>query len=153
MAEDLYERDFYTWTLRQAEALRAGDIDRLDRDNLAEEIETLGRSEAAALKSAYRLIAMHFLKIMFQPARRTASWDVTVQRERLNVEDILDDNSGLKRRREALFARAYALARKEAAIETALPLNQFPKEPPFAVDAVESSDFWPDGSPAADGGA
>jgi hypothetical protein len=56
-------------------------------------------------------------------------------------------------RREALFARGYALAWKEAAIETALPLDHFPKAPPFTVDALESADFWPEGLPTGDGGA
>jgi len=71
-------------------------MDHLDRDNLADEIETLGRLEVSPLKSAYRLVALHLWKTRPQPARRTASWDVSVRRERINVEDSLDDNPGLK---------------------------------------------------------
>ena len=38
-----YERDFYSWSLEQARHLRDGRFGALDRDNLAEEIESLGR--------------------------------------------------------------------------------------------------------------
>ncbi len=50
MTEDLYETDFYTWTQRLAEHLREGRFDLADVENLVEEIETLGRSEASALR-------------------------------------------------------------------------------------------------------
>ncbi len=35
-----YERDFYSWLMEQARHLREGRFDALDRDNLAEEIES-----------------------------------------------------------------------------------------------------------------
>ena len=40
-----YEADFYAWAQEQGVLLRTGRLDALDRENLAEEIETLGRSE------------------------------------------------------------------------------------------------------------
>jgi hypothetical protein len=42
-----YDTDFYQWTQAQATALRAKDVAALDLDNLAEEIESLGRMTAA----------------------------------------------------------------------------------------------------------
>jgi hypothetical protein len=47
MAE--YDRDFYAWTVAQAEALRAKDWQALDLQHLAEEIEALGKSDRRAL--------------------------------------------------------------------------------------------------------
>ena len=143
MDEDLYETDFYTWTQRQAEHLRAGRLDRADLDNIAEEIDSLGKSQAAALRSAYRLIAMHLLKLMVQPGRATKSCRSTIIRERLNVEDRLADGPGLKPGRAELFEQAYAGARRGAAAETGLPLARFPVDPPFTVDEIEDGDFWP----------
>ena len=35
---DLYDTDFFAWTQQQAEAVRAGVWDDIDRDHLAEEI-------------------------------------------------------------------------------------------------------------------
>ena len=50
--EASYEEDFYSWAHEQAARLRAGDWQAVDVANVAEEIETLGRSEAAALRSS-----------------------------------------------------------------------------------------------------
>lgn len=141
----LYEEDFYSWTTQQSALLRAGRLDLADIDHLAEEIETLGRSEAAALRSSYRLIAMHLLKLLLQPAKATAGWENTINRERLNVEACLADNPGLKSRRDALFLEAYGLARREASFETRLAIGVVPEAPPFSIIDVESPDYWPPG--------
>ena len=41
----LYDRDFYAWANEQAALLRAGRLADADIENIAEEIETMGRSE------------------------------------------------------------------------------------------------------------
>lgn len=65
MAEtlDLYERDFFAWTQDQAARLRALRPNGLDVENLAEEVETLGRSERRAVVSLMRRIVHHLLKL------------------------------------------------------------------------------------------
>jgi hypothetical protein len=143
-ATDLYETDFYAWTLRQAALLRSGDLGQADRANLAEEIETLGRSERAALRSAYRLVALHRLKLVAQPARASRSWHGTIARERAHAARVLADNPSLKPQREALFHQAYQDARKEAAAETGLPLASFPVDPAFTLTDLEDERFRPD---------
>ncbi|WP_395650760.1 DUF29 domain-containing protein [Brevundimonas sp.] len=64
---DLYERDYLAWTEVQASALRArrGGENALDYDNLAEEIEDLGKSEYRACESQIENILEHLLKIEF----------------------------------------------------------------------------------------
>ena len=145
--ETLHDEDFYSWAEQQAALLRAGRLDLIDVDDLAEEIETLGRSEAAALRSSDRLIAMHLLKMIHRPAMATASRENTVDRERLNVETCLADNPGLKPRRDELFRDAYALARRDAAFETKLDIGLFPPAPPFERSEAGSPGFWPPGFP------
>ena len=63
----LYERDYLAWTEVQAAALRArkGGENALDYDNLAEEIEDLGKSEYRACESQVENILEHLLKIEF----------------------------------------------------------------------------------------
>ena len=131
-----YADDFYGWAHEQAARLRAGDWHALDVANIAEEIETLGRSEASALRSSLRLIAMHLLKFRFQPQRASRSWRVTVERERINLERNLAENSSLKPRLSALFTEACADARRLAAAETRLAIATFPAEPPFSLEEV-----------------
>lgn len=141
--QSLYEVDFYAWALEQAELIRTGKLDRADLPNLAEEIESLGKEQAAKLRSSYRLIAIHFLKLAFQPGTATNSWRATVAREPSNVDDLLSDSPGLKPRRGELFAKAYSAARREAAAETGLPSETFPATSPFNVDQIEERHFWP----------
>ena len=142
-ARDLYVEDFYSWTQVQAEKLRSGRVRFADLANIAEEIESSGRSEAAALESAYRLICLHLLKMIHQPGRMTRSWYMIVGRERINVARVLKTNPGLRPKRADLFAGAYADGRKEAALETGLRLADLPTESPFCLVDAEADDFWP----------
>lgn len=138
-----YEHDFFSWTQQQAAHLREGRLDRMDLDNLAEEIESLGKSQLHALTSSYRHIAMHLLKLLVQPEKASRSWIATIGRERGNIELLLGENPGLKPKRTDRFAKAYPHARRDAADETGLPVAAFPILPPFDVADVESRDFWP----------
>lgn len=139
----LYERDFYSWALEQACRLRAGRLDELDLENLAEEIEGLARAEARELRSRYATLLAHLLKWEFQPERRSHSWVGTIVRERGEIEELLDENPGLKPRRAALFAKAYRRARADAAAETNLPLDRFPAACPYAREQAMDEAFWP----------
>ena len=141
-ARDLYETDSYGWTQRQAALLKAGRFERVDLANVIEEIETLGRPEAAALEAAYRLIRLHQLKRILRPERAASrSWTNAIVRERLNATRVLQDDPGLKPRTAALFARAYADARKEATAETRVALREVPTIPPFTLAHVMDEAF------------
>jgi hypothetical protein len=70
----LYDQDFLAWTEQQAALLRAGRLDQLDLDNLAEELDAMGRGEWGELESRLELLLMHMLKWDCQPARRSRSW-------------------------------------------------------------------------------
>ncbi|MDZ4760804.1 MAG: DUF29 domain-containing protein [Alphaproteobacteria bacterium] len=67
----LYEADYFAWTQRQAALLRgqSGRGAALDWDNLAEEIEDIGRSQERACESMVRNILLRFLKLRFAAAR------------------------------------------------------------------------------------
>jgi hypothetical protein len=59
----LYDRDFVLWTEQQAATPRRakGSNMPLDWENLAEEIESLGKSDRRALSSQIRRILHHLL--------------------------------------------------------------------------------------------
>lgn len=139
----LYDEDFYSWSYQQAALLRAGRLRDIDVENIAEEIESLGRSQASSLQSSFRLIAMHLLKMLHQPEKCTDSWRNTVARERVNAEQTIDENPGLKPRCDELFLKAYVQARKLAATETKLPLSSFPTLPEFTPEQACDEDYWP----------
>jgi Domain of unknown function DUF29 len=131
-----YETDFYTWTQQQGALLRAGRLDALDRENLAEEIESLGRNEFDKLVSFYRLILLHMLKWEHQPNLRSRSWTISIDLHRTHAEDVVRDNPGLKSRLDEAFERAYRSARLEAVGETGLPKSVFPETCPFTRDEM-----------------
>lgn len=41
----LYEQDWYAWTLKNAELLRQGYLGEVDREHLAEQLESMGRGQ------------------------------------------------------------------------------------------------------------
>src|SRR5438309_592757 len=93
-----YEQDFYLWCHRMAEVIRAGRFEELDRENVAEEIESLARRDFAELKSRTRALIAHLLKRDFQPEKHTRSWDVTIREQRLAIQDNIADLPSLRRR-------------------------------------------------------
>ena len=67
MDKPLYEQDFFRWTEEQARGLRAAAAMRLnaplDWENLAEEIESLGRSDRRELASRVQTVIEHLMKL------------------------------------------------------------------------------------------
>src|SRR3954463_5198548 len=87
-----YWKDFYSWLMEQARAVREGRWGAVDRENLAEEIESLGREQFNKLESALRVLLVHFLKWDHQPERRSRSWVLSIDGQRLEIADVLADN-------------------------------------------------------------
>jgi hypothetical protein len=78
----LYKRDYYTWTGAQAEALRERKVSGLDLDNLADEVDDLGKAERHRLESYLESLLMHLLKWAYQPQRRSRSWANSIEEHR-----------------------------------------------------------------------
>ncbi len=136
-----YEQDFYSWLMEQARLLREGRLDALDRDNLAEEIESLGREQFNKLVSALRVAMLHMLKWDQQPALRSRSWVLSIEEQRLEIADVLADNPGLKPRIGEAVSRAYRRARIEAAKETGLDETIFAATCPYSLEEIMSRSF------------
>ena len=113
----------------------------IDRDNLAEEIESLGREQFNKLESALRVLLIHFLKWDHQPSKRSRSWMLSIKEQRLELKDVLDDNAGLKPRIAEALARAYRKARVQAARETRLEETAFPEACRYRFEDIISREF------------
>jgi len=122
-----YADDVYTWTLEQGARLQAGDFDALDLENLAQEIESSGKSQFSSLVSAWRVVLLHRPRFDHQPSRRTMCCAFTIVTQRIATAYELEDSQGLKSRQDEAMERAYDRARLEAARETRLPLKTFPE--------------------------
>jgi hypothetical protein len=140
-AETEYERDFYSWTFEQARLVREGRWEGVDRENVAEEIESLGREQFAKLESALQILLMHMLKWDYQPERRGRSWMLSIKAQRMRVDRVLRQNPGLKPRIPEASEEGYAQARVDAALETGLDEESFPAQCPYSWDDIVSREF------------
>jgi hypothetical protein len=138
-----YDLDFYAWTQRQGSLLRrlaagerVNDAD-LDWPNIAEEIETLGRSERGAVASRIRNVVEHLMKLEASPATEPrAGWRRTIKRERIDIESLLDDNPTLK----PIVSKLIALELPRARRLVFASLEEYGETPRLDLESLSYSD-------------
>jgi hypothetical protein len=140
----LYEQDFYLWLAETVQLLKTGKFEKLDVENLIEEIESMGRSEKQALRSNLEVILMHLLKYQYQPEKRSNSWRYTLLEHRRRLEDLFQVSPSLRRYFLETLAYCYQGARKLASVETEIVITTFPSECPFTAEQVLDEDFLPE---------
>jgi len=123
---ELYDSDFFAWANAQAALLRAGDLSAADIGNIAEEIESMGRSEKRELVNRLTGLLLHLLKWKYQPERRSRSWLLSVAIARREITRHMADNPSLKAKLSDAMSEAYEVAVLQAAVETDLPEANFP---------------------------
>ncbi|HEX8167921.1 MAG TPA: DUF29 domain-containing protein [Beijerinckiaceae bacterium] len=136
-----YETDFYTWAQRQGTLLRAGRFNEIDRDNIAEEIESLGRREFDKLVNAYRSIVLHMLLCDYELRYSTRSRAISIDQHRIDAAYALSDNPGLRVRQPEALERAYRTARYEAAIAVDRPVPTFSEANSYTLDDILERPF------------
>lgn len=138
-----YERDFYAWTQDQAQKLRDRRHNEIDWENVAEEIESLGRSQRREIRSRLLVLLLHLLKWEFQPDQRKGGWQASIIEAREELASELDDSPSLRDYPNQAMARQYEIARIKAAAETGLPLASFPAASPYTLEQVLDLRFMP----------
>ncbi|UFP95004.1 DUF29 domain-containing protein [Gloeobacter morelensis] len=146
-----YEGDFHAWTVEQAAALKARQWDRLDIENLAEEIASLGRAERRELESRLAVLIAHLLKWQFQNERRSNSWQATIDEQRDQIAGLLTEQPSLQPYLDAAFAKAWRSGVRLAVRDTNLPYGHFPADCPYAPAEALSLEFFSDASTEPDG--
>jgi hypothetical protein len=144
MRNTLYERDFYAWANEQASLLRAGRLSEADIENIAEEIESMGRSEKRELVSRLKVLLTHLLKWRYQPMLRCKSWNNTIAVQRDDAVDHLADNPSLKDKLPEALSSAYRKAILVAATETGFDSTTFPPACPWTYEQIMDAAFWPE---------
>jgi hypothetical protein len=133
----LYDQDLVLWTEEQARELRvaanAGWNVPIDWENVAEEIESLGRSERRALASHIASVIEHLLKLQASPATEpTRGWRETIRRARNEIEVILADSPSL--RREIADTIAKQTSRARALVRASF--QDYGEQPLIDLDAI-----------------
>jgi Domain of unknown function DUF29 len=139
----LYENDFYAWSTQQAQLLRAGKLQHADIEHIAEEIDSMGRTEKRELISRLAVLLLHLLKWNFQTAKRGASWEASIRVQRNRLADHLDDNPSLKPLLPQALRAAYRDSVLETIAETGLPAATFPETCPWSAEQALDAGFWP----------
>jgi hypothetical protein len=140
----MYDQDFYAWAMRNAELIRQGRFDEIDVDHIAEELESMGRSERHELINRLSVLLAHLLKWQFQPERRGKSWRATIKEQRLRVKKRLAESPSLYYGIEESLAEAYRYAVLQVVKETLLDESELPNECPFTLEHVMDTDFRPE---------
>jgi hypothetical protein len=114
--DSLYDQDLVLWSEAQARALRAAaNADwnaPIDWENVAEEIESLGKSERHALASHIAVVIEHLLKLQASPATEPVrGWRESVRRARSQIERRLEESPSLRRDVGQLIAQETVRAR------------------------------------------
>lgn len=150
MSADLYETDFYAWAKNQADALRrladaqVNTPAPIDWEHLIEEVDELAKARLRELRARYTVLVAHLLKWQFQPDKRSSSWRGAIVEQRNEIEDLLEESPSLKRMRVQELEKAWPRGRRMAAAETGLSEESLPHSVAYAVDEVESFNFWPE---------
>lgn len=138
-----YENDFYSWTIEQANLLKAGKFDSIDLINIVEEILSMGKSEKRELESHLTILIQHLLKWQYQPERQSRSWELTIDEQRERFKETLTDNPGLKPKLDEILLRAYKYGVIEEAKETGQAKNFFPAACPWTLENILDDSFFP----------
>lgn len=140
-----YETDFYAWANEQASLLRSGRLSAADIENIAEEIESMGRSEKRELASRLAVLLTHLLKWQFQPGLRGNSWRLTIKEQRRQLVKHLSENPslGTQAHLDDAIADAYETALIEVQKETGLSEATFPAACPYAPTDILNAEFLP----------
>jgi Domain of unknown function DUF29 len=150
ITSNLYEQDFYGWTQEQAKLLRERVWDSLDIENLAEEIESLGKQVRQELRNRLGVLLGHLLKWEFQPSKRSKSWFITLRQQRREIGYLLEENPSLKPYLLEALEKAYKSGLDLAVRETSLTDEDFPDQCPYAIEQVLDATFFP-GQPVESG--
>ena len=121
--------------MEQAHLLRNGEFARLDIANIAEELESIGRSDKRQIES--RLVVLtHLLKWQVQVGFRSRSWSAPIREQRRRIGQLVGESPSLQPAVDQLLAETFIEARERAADETGLAETAFPADCPFTADQV-----------------
>lgn len=136
----LYEQDETAWLDIMSELAAQGRLSELDCGHLSEYLADMARRDRREVFSRLVVLMTHLLKWQHQPENRSGSWRGTIRTQRRELRQLLESGT-LTNHASSNFAEAYADARRQAADETELPVDVFPKECPWSLVELLSDEL------------
>jgi hypothetical protein len=130
---ELYDTDETAWLEQMAALAAAGDVAALDLKNLSEFLTDMAKREKREVVQRLVTLLVHLLKWDHQPDKRTKSWELTIQEQREELQDLLESDV-LRNHAQQELAKVYQKAVRRAAVETELEEKTFPIECPFTLE-------------------
>src|SRR5476649_311653 len=131
-----HQKDVYGWTIHTVKLLRDKKMNEVDFDGIIEELEEMGISNKHAFKNRLAQLIFHLLKWQFQPDFRGRSWEGTIEEQRIQLNDLLEDNPSLKSMVKESIKKAYKLSLSLVRKETPLDLKVLPTECPYTFEQI-----------------
>lgn len=104
----------------------------------------MGASERRELINRLAVLMAHLLKWQFQSELRSNSWRNTIDVQRFDVKELLEENPSLVAALNERMAKAYLKSLLLAVRETGLSKQMFPPLCPFSAEQLLSEDYWPE---------
>ncbi|HJU10687.1 MAG TPA: DUF29 domain-containing protein [Candidatus Binataceae bacterium] len=144
---NLYDQDYYAWVQEQVRVLRERRTEEVDWENVAEELDDLGKSEKWSIESHLETLIEHLLKLGYTRSitreRNSRLWQGTVKLARSKIRRRLAQSPSLRGKIPELFASAYEDGRTKMLARTKLPDNAIPASCPWTLDQVLDDGFVP----------
>ena len=153
--ESSYETDYYSWAQRQVDFIRNRTYDRVDWNNVAEEILAIAKKDTRQLESRLEVLLIHLLTVRCQPDYpNKSSWNSTIDTQRKRIRVLLEDNPSLKHFQDEELINAWqSITKSKAGIPAArlfvdsqgnIRARNLPCECPWDFEDVVGDHFYPD---------
>lgn len=143
MNYDLYSQDYCQWIQETVKLLEQRNFQKLDLDNLIEEIQDLALNEKQIIETNLIVILKLLLKWQYQPEQRSGEIKASIRRHRYQILDDLKVSPRLKTYLSEIWLESYREARLQAADETGSAIATFPEQCPYTIENILNTDYLP----------
>ncbi len=139
---ELYEHEYDRWLAEMVKLLKNRDLEKLDYDNLIEELQALGRSEKNAVKSLLLQIIVHLMLYQFwqlEKERNANHWAAEIITFRVQLEDKLTTNlrNYVAEELSKIYQNALLIVQKKT------QLNSLPEKCPYSLEQLLDKQWFP----------
>ena len=145
--QQLYETDYMLWLEKTLEQIKHRQIDQIDWDNLAEEIEGLGIALHHKIDSYLRRLLIHLLLYKYWTTEREkfgSDWRDKIIDLQDELESLLEQSKTLYNYFLSRIDLIYLRARRGVIQKTQLDSSVFPEKCPFSESELLDFNFCPE---------
>ncbi len=141
---EIYQVDDYLWLQKTIDILIANDLDKLDIDNLIEELKTLGKRDFNKVRSLLRQIIIHLLLLEYWQEEYDDNhrhWQIEIITFRDDLNNSLTTTLYNKLNND--LENIYQVAVKLVTKKTNFSASVFPLNCPYSLDKILDDNWLP----------